>query len=159
MDTMTGVVDAVRKDRKGLCINDVWYSSWDPISVNRGDEVLFNFVKKGQYNNIKGKVRVTGKGTAPASSPRSSGGYSNIGVEIGHASNLAMRTIEQMLNCGDEVPDAGSSEYYKLFAERTIEIYTLMKGIRAKVDGKSEDSDVKADANAANKTEEEDDLF
>jgi hypothetical protein len=159
MDTMTGVVDAVRKDRKGLCINDVWYSSWDPISVNRGDEVLFNFVKKGQYNNIKGKVRVTGKGTAPASSPRSGGGYSNIGVEIGHASNLAMRTMEQTVTYGESIPEVGSSEYYKMFAERTIEIYNLMKGIRAKVEGKSEDSDLKADANAANKTEEEDDLF
>lgn len=138
METMTGTVDAVRKDGKGFCIDDVWYSSWDPVSVSKGDAVVFNFVEKGRYKNIKGKVRVESGGSAPAASgSKVTAKWSNVGVELGHAANLAQRIMEVMY-CEDQLDKAeveiGSAAYYAMFAEQTLRAYKVMKNLRSKVE-------------------------
>ena len=71
-------VVSMRRDRKGFKLEDEsWYSSFNAISnVNMGDVVSFEYVKKGNFNNIKGPVSVTG---GSASAPTSSGGNSNKG--------------------------------------------------------------------------------
>lgn len=125
METITGVVESVRKDRKGMCVNGQWYSSWDALSVNTGDEVLFNYVEKGTFKNIKGKVRVTGSKPVTSSGGGKSGGYSNLGVEIGHAANLAMEMMKQ-----DKI-ELDSEEYYGTFATRTVSMFNAMKEIRS----------------------------
>ena len=57
-----GVVEAVRKDEKGLMIAGNWYSSFNAFSgITKGDVVSFNFAEKGQWKNIKGPIeKVTG---------------------------------------------------------------------------------------------------
>lgn len=130
-ETKSGVVEAVRKDGKGFAIDDVWYSSWDALNINKGDSVVFTYVKKGQYNNIKGKVRTDGTGqptgSASANLPKKD---FNLGVEMGHASNLAMRMMEQYLQTTADTVEIGSTEYYKKFAGFTDNIYELMKRLK-----------------------------
>ena len=131
MDTMTGVVSAVKRDGKALCIDETWYSSWDPISgVNKGDNVMFNYQQKGRYNNIKGKVRVTGSSPSAGSPQRATSNNYNLGVELGHASNLAMRMMEQNNASASAAPAVGSEEYYKQFMMYTENMYEVMKRIR-----------------------------
>jgi len=57
-----GVVEAVRKDDKGLMIAGTWYSSFNAFSgISKSDVVSFNFTEKGQWKNIKGPIeKVTG---------------------------------------------------------------------------------------------------
>jgi len=156
METISGTVEAVRKDRKGLCINDVWYSSWDALSVGKGDEVVFNYaeVEKGgrTFRNIKGKVRVSGKAT-PKSGGSYSKGYSNIGVELGHAANLAMRMMEQIPHPRSEV---GSTDYMTQFSKFTHDMYQVMKGMRDVIENPQNPV---AKSETTDKDDEEDDLF
>lgn len=159
METISGVVDAVRKDRKGLCINDVWYSSWDALTCNKGDEVVFNSVAKGRFNNIKGKVNVASSGGGgSASRGPSGGGYSNLGVELGHASNLAMRMMEQEKW---DVEMVGSKEYFSAFTKYTMDVYKVMKHIRESVSTKSESETKTATPTKSSDDEDNDgdDLF
>lgn len=158
MKTISGTIDAVRKDRKGLCIDDVWYSSWDALTCNKGDEVVFNFIEKGRFNNIKGKVNVS-KAGSPSSSGGGGksygGGFSQTGVELGHASNLAMRMMEQYMHTFSV--EVGSTEYYKKFTEFTMDTYKVMKKLRDAVDGKSETSEKPEPKKEV--ADDEDDLF
>ena len=57
-----GVVEAVRKDSKGLMIAGNWYSSYNGFNdISKGDVISFNFDVKGQWKNIKGPIeKVTG---------------------------------------------------------------------------------------------------
>ena len=68
-----GVVEAVRKDSKGLMIAGSWYSSFNAFSgIMKSDVVSFSFVEKGQWKNIKGPIeKVTGVATADATNPPS----------------------------------------------------------------------------------------
>ena len=80
-----GKVTAMRRDRKGLQLDDGnWYSSFNAIGsdVNKGDEVSFTYVAKGRFNNIQGDIKVTGGstgGTSPGpagqEAPRRGGGF------------------------------------------------------------------------------------
>ena len=65
-----GVVEAVRKDSKGLMIAGTWYSSFNAFSdIMKSDVVSFNFTEKGQWKNIKGPIeKVTGVAVSDATS-------------------------------------------------------------------------------------------
>jgi len=85
MGNVSGVVGAVRKDSRGLMIDDVWYSSYNAFSgVARGDTVSFEFVEKGAFKNIKGAIRKEGSGggTAPAAAGAAPKAYSRGGFPI-----------------------------------------------------------------------------
>lgn len=59
-----GIVEAVRKDNKGLMINGNWYSSYNGFSgVSKGDVVSFSFKEKGQWKNINGAIEKVSGGT------------------------------------------------------------------------------------------------
>lgn len=61
-EQMTGVVEAVRKDRRGIKVGDDWYSAYNPSQLNdveKGDSVKFDYTVKGNFNNIKGAVTKT----------------------------------------------------------------------------------------------------
>jgi len=62
MNVSNGVVEAVRKDNKGLMVASNWYSSFNAFSgIVKGDVVSFNFKEKGQWKNIQGPIeKVTG---------------------------------------------------------------------------------------------------
>ena len=127
------------KSRKGNSIkmeDGNWYGVYkaeDLNHVNWKDEVefLWEFDKTGSYRNIKGKVKVLGASTGGSSvsspAPRG-GGFNNLGVELGHASNLAMHS----LNAEGCTPASAATEeeYYRTFASRTIRFYKEMKTLR-----------------------------
>ena len=124
------------KSRKGnsIKVGDDWYSVYsakDLEHVNWKDDVEFMYEQKGKYKNIKGDVTVTSKGgSSGGSKPSGGSGFSNTGVELGHASNLAMRMMEQT----ERTLTVGSPEYYKQFADYTMGMYKVMKMLRGKVD-------------------------
>ena len=79
-------------------------------------------------------MKIISSGGGSAGTARAAGGgFSSIGVEVGHASNLAMRVMEQKLSTGG-TPAPGSPEYYREFVQETETIYKLMKGLKAKLD-------------------------
>lgn len=139
MSKVTGKVESMRRDRKGVKVDGQWYSSFSPITdVEWKDEVEFEYEQKGKYANIKGTVRKLassgGSGNSGGNAGRggSVSGYSSLGVELGHASNLAMRMMEQRgAGSVGGTLDVGSAEYYKQFMEDTKNIFKVMKGMRA----------------------------
>jgi hypothetical protein len=56
MENKTGEVQTIRKDRKAIAIENVWYSSSFqeiPEDINKGDIVELTFSQKGLFKNIK----------------------------------------------------------------------------------------------------------
>ena len=139
MDKVTGVVESKSRKGNGIKVNGEWYSTYSAADLNHiewKDSVEFLYEQKGKYRNIKGKVEKTASGGGAPSGTRSlpasgGGGYSSIGVELGHAANLAMRMMEQAAAESERV---GSPEYYKQFVTYTTDMYKVMKAIRAKVE-------------------------
>lgn len=164
METIKGVVETKSRKGNSIKVGDDWYSTFKSADLDHiewKDEVEFVYVQKGDFKNIKGRVqKVSGGGTATATS---GGGkpYSNLGVELGHASNLAMRMMEQSFS-EDNCPVVGTAEYYKQFMDYTEKMHKVMSAIRAKheSDGdatpviKEESKPVKATPEV-----EDDDLF
>lgn len=129
--TVTGVVESKRKDGKGIKVNGEWYSVFNASSL-RGvewkDTVTFNYIMKGTYRNIQGPVTKTEEGgSSPAAMPTSKGGgYSNLGVELGHAANLAMEVM--IASSPPEV--IGTDDFYKKWVAHTDKIYKAMRILR-----------------------------
>ena len=143
MNKVTGKVESMSKKGNSIKVGGEWYSvapqaaSTALKGVQWKDEVEFLYEQKGQYKNIKGVVTVTsgaGHGVSGGSGGRASGGYSNLGVEVGHAANLAIQMMEQRLILTNDSVVVGSKDYYKDFAQYTLEMYKVMKGIRAKLE-------------------------
>jgi len=141
MPTIQGKVESKSRKGNSIKIDGDWYGTFSPADLSHvewKDEVKFSWEPKGEYKNIKGPVVVTGAdsgaGSSPSSSPTRNG---NLGVELGHASNLAMRMMEQASS-----PTVGSTEYYRMFAEFTEDMYKVMQGLRAKVSAPDFTSDV-----------------
>lgn len=129
-----GMVESKSRKGNSIKVNGEWYSTFnasDLDHVNWKDQVSFDFVSKGKYKNISGKVEVTAK--APAASSSGGGGKGGdytLGVELGHASKLAMDVM-----LAETAIKAGSEEFYKGFVRHTEIIYGLMKGIKDKHSG------------------------
>jgi hypothetical protein len=65
MASASGVIQSVRRDRKGIKIDDVWYSAYNPSELGeaqRGDTVTVEYKPKGDFKNI---VSVTVDAAAP----------------------------------------------------------------------------------------------
>ena len=139
MEIVKGIVASKSRKGNSIKVGDDWFSTFkseDLDHVNWKDEVEFMYETKGKYKNIKGRVEVKSGGSAPVESK--GGGYSNLGVEIGHASNLAMRMMEQ----GDFKDEVGSAWYFKRFAEYTKDMYKVMQVIRKNIErGDNEDKE------------------
>lgn len=137
MEKVTGVVESKSRKGNSIKVEGEWYSTYksaDLDHVNWKDTVEFLWEAKGEYRNIKGKVEKLSGGSAPASSGAAKPAYSNLGVEVGHASNLAMRMMEQRGALADTAGVIGSPEYYREFTEYTVNMYKVMKAIRSKVE-------------------------
>ena len=53
---ITGEIQNIRKDRKALQIEEIWYqSNFNPIdeSINKGDNIIIEYTEKGDFKNIK----------------------------------------------------------------------------------------------------------
>lgn len=143
MNKVAGKVESMSKKGNSIKVNGEWYSVAPQAAATalKGvawkDEVEFLYEQKGQYKNIKGVVSViSGAGSPAANSGRggNGGGYSNIGVEVGHAANLAMNMMEQKIMADTTPMMIGSKEYYATFAQYTLDMYKVMKGIRSKIE-------------------------
>lgn len=97
-DKVRGVISAVRKDGKGFQIDGTWYSIYkdDVLKVKKGDEVEFTVKVNGNFNNVRGEIKVVGGGGGNSNAGSGggtgralAGGY-DIGVAVGHALNCAV---------------------------------------------------------------------
>ena len=90
---LTGIVQEVINlgvgKGSGVKIDGHKYGCFDPVKagidiIAVGDEVTFDWVQKGQYKNINGKVNKTGNTGTPAASPtpKASGGGSGGGSDF-----------------------------------------------------------------------------
>jgi hypothetical protein len=100
MPVITGNVESMRRDRKGIKVGGEWYSAFNASQLDNvewKDDIEFEYTEKGSYKNIKGDARKVGGGSsAPASAFKSSvksSGYSSAGVEVGHAWNSAVQIV------------------------------------------------------------------
>ena len=127
-----GVVEAKRKDGAGILVNGEWYSSYKGkglADVEKGSSVSFDFEysKDGKYKNINGdSVRVTGQASKGGSAPPAKA-YSTVGVELGHASKLAM---DMALKYFTEEGKIGTDEFYIFWREHTVKVYKAMGKLR-----------------------------
>jgi len=90
-----GVVEAVRKDKKGFMIADVWYSNSflkEEVNVSKGDKVEFDTNEKG-YLMEGTKVLEAGQTTKPIADFR-------INVDAG---NCVQRAVELIIAWNPEV--------------------------------------------------------
>lgn len=107
MAIVTGVVEAVstKYDKYGILVDGTWYSTkieWAKVKPEQGDKVTF---ENGGGKFMKSpKIIGHSEGNSGSSSGSSSGAPAknyNLGVELGHASNLAMRMTEYLANSTD----------------------------------------------------------
>ena len=105
MPTASGLIQSVRKDRKGFKIDEVWYSGYTPDELNgasKGDTVTLEYTEKGQYKNIvKGTVQVTA--SAPAGGGGGSG-YTKGGGDKQFRSVPELNRIDALKLAVDTVP-------------------------------------------------------
>ena len=75
---VTGFVESVRKDRKGIKLNGEWYSSFSTVNCNSRDNVELEFTQNGEWKNIK-TIKVLS-------------GYTNQKEDLNDAKLLSMQT-------------------------------------------------------------------
>lgn len=142
MAIQKGTIEAIshKYEKFAVLIEEKWYNTkaeyaaeW-PVKPQVGDVIQFDDGGKKYLGRMK---IISSTAPAVASAAPKSGGYSSLGVEVGHASNLAMRMMEQ----GDtHRGDIGSPEYYRQFAQYTQDVYKLMAGIKKKLGAAPEEA-------------------
>ena len=129
MAIVTGVVEAVstKFDKYSIQVGGTWYSTkmeWAKVQPERGAEVSFDNGGGKFMKNVKIISGGSG-GSAGGSAGPAKGGFSTLGVELGHAANLAMQVSLQ-----GSPGSPGTPEFYKFFVEQTQTIFKVMKGLR-----------------------------
>ena len=130
MAQVKGLVENVstKWDKYSMQVNGSWYGTkeeWAVVKPNKGDLIEFDDGGKNYTKNVK--IITAGAGGtygSPKPSGGGKGGYSNLGVELGHAANLAIQVVLA------EGIEAGSTDFYKAFAQNTRKCYAIMKGLR-----------------------------
>ena len=126
MAIVTGVVEAVstKFDKYSIQVGGTWYSTkmeWAKVQPEKGAEVSFD---NGGGKFMK-NVKIISGGSGGSAGSSAKGGFSTLGVELGHAANLAMQVSLQ-----GSPGSPGTPEFYKYFVEQTQTIYKVMKGLR-----------------------------
>jgi hypothetical protein len=144
MSKVTGVAEVVLNPNKwgniSILVNEEWYSCKPEQArfaiPNKGDSVEFDNGGKKYINNLVITSGSTGtaptgsyKGTASKAKP-----YSSLGVELGHASNVA----KDMANSFFAGEDVGSADWYKYWMEHTQKVYKLMSALRDRYENPEE---------------------
>lgn len=141
MSQVQGVVEAVstKFGKFSIIVNDTWYNTkqeYAPsILPDKGDSVEFDDGGKNYLKYLKVVKRGEGE-TQPGGASAQSGNtgkapqrFSNLGVELGHASNLAMRVCEKH-NSGSSIDD-----YLDNWEDLTLDIYKRMSTMRKRLEG------------------------
>lgn len=138
-----GIVEAkaVKGMNTSILIGGEWYSSYKGAglaSVEKGSTVDFLWKPDAKGMGFRNIIASTVKNLGGSASPAPAGGparaytpaakaYSTLGVELGHASNLAMEMCLKM----DKDITPGTDEFYKAWVHHTDKIFTIMQKIRA----------------------------
>ena len=162
-----------RWEKWNILVNGTWYNTkleWAKEKPVEGDEVEFDDGGRNYTKNLR--ILTHGGGVASPASPAASGGSFtakpkgnyNLGVELGHASNVA----KDMANTYCPASEIGTDEWYKFWVTHTQKVYGVMKNLREQYEkapspAKSEESDapvVMQDASKPSSTEvTEEDIF
>jgi hypothetical protein len=158
-ETIQGVVEVCLNPNQwgklAVLVDGNWYGTGlDQVNFTipaKGDMITFNGGKTGKYlNAVKivssghevaeyehgagGSPKTAGSAPRAAPAKATGGGYSTLGVEIGHASNIA----SAMAMAKFKPDEVGSASYYHFFLEHTQQVYRMVKGLKEKiVDGSS----------------------
>jgi hypothetical protein len=158
---VTGTVEAVstKYGKYSILVNEQWYGTkqeWSDCQPNRGDVVEFDNGGGKFTKNMTITSHGDGAPSSGSSSSKSKGGkgYSNLGVELGHAANLAM-TVTLARPWSPE--ELGSPKMYKSWLTETETVHALMAKLRAKHEGADSPSVPVVEAKVPSL--EEEDLF
>ena len=138
MNIVNGTVEKLARNG-GIMVNGEWYSSFKgkdttAKGVGPGTSVSFQWTPdtKGLgYKNIKmltvtgGSVESPAMAAVTAAAPRSN---MNLGVELGHASKLAMDMI--LTQYVKEPTTIGDEEFFKKWITYTDKVYKAMAALR-----------------------------
>jgi hypothetical protein len=138
MAIVTGVVEGVstKYDKYSVLVNGTWYATkmeWATVKPEKGDNITFDNKGAKFLNNVKITSSFRG---GPAGSSATSAGNStssppknfNLGVELGHASNLAMRMTEFLQEGSGK--DGSANEFLDVWERNTALIYARMQRLR-----------------------------
>jgi hypothetical protein len=139
MAIVTGVVEGVstKYDKYSVLVNGTWYATkmeWATVKPEKGDLVSFDNKGAKFLNNVKitSKSGYAGAnaaaGSSGSSSPSSPPKNFNLGVELGHASNLAMRMTEFLQEGSGK--DSSANEFLDVWERNTALIYARMQRLR-----------------------------
>jgi hypothetical protein len=127
MSTVTGQIEAIstKYGKFSIMVNDNWYGTkqeWAPNPLpNRGDVVEFDDGGKNFLKKLRIKSAGSGSSASASSAPAGGKRFSTLGVELGHAANLAMQvTLTQ-------VPSEKEEDFWKAFDRNTDIAFKLMQ--------------------------------
>jgi hypothetical protein len=135
MATVTGTVASKARNGTSIKIGEDWFGSFkgkglESIEQGHNVQVDWDYDKTGKYKNIKSVVVLGGAAVArPAAASSSGGGYSNLGVELGHASKLAMDLALAM----HDPRNVGDDDFYNDWIKHTRKVYKAMTALRAEM--------------------------
>lgn len=99
-----GVIEVVARNKKGIKIGEEWFGAFKVAQISgasQGDEVEFEYEQKGEFNNIKGNVKVLSAGSPPAPdrpeapSSRDSGAASSGAVTVKDQQIIRQNSLTQ----------------------------------------------------------------
>ncbi|MSW53298.1 MAG: hypothetical protein F2817_20730 [Actinobacteria bacterium] len=150
MATLTGTVASKARNGSSIKIGEDWYGAFkgkglETIEQGHNVQVEWDYDKTGKYRNIRSVVALGGTAVArPAmAAGGSGGGYSNLGVELGHASKLAMDLALAM----HDPRNVGDDDFYADWIKHTRKVYKAMSALRAEM-SKPVEAPVEAQAEA-----------
>ena len=134
-----GIIEAIshKYDKFAILHEEKWYNTkkeyaaeW-PVQPVVGDEISWDDGGKKYLGKMKiVKQNSAGRASGMSNPPAGGGGYSSIGVEIGHASKLAMDMALNRANSGDYT--VGDPDFYKSWAKETLKVHGFMTKLKAK---------------------------
>jgi hypothetical protein len=137
MAALTGTVASKARNGSSIKIGEDWYGAFkgkglEAVEQGHTVQIEWDYDKTGKYRNIK-SCMVVGGSARPAQamgasgSSNGGGGYSNLGVELGHASKLAMDMVLAMY----DPRSVGDDDFYTDWAKHTRKVYKTMQSLRA----------------------------
>jgi hypothetical protein len=138
MGMVKGLVENVstKYDKYSVQVNGTWYNTkmeYAKVKPNKGDLVEFD---DGGAKFTKNMKIVTAGAGGVYGSPKPSAGkgsYSSLGVELGHAANLAMQMA--LAEAKTSSLEIGSTAFYKEFVTHTRKVKAIMQGLRDEFEG------------------------
>jgi len=149
MAEVNGVVEGVstKFGKYSILVNGTWYSTkmeWAKVQPEKGAQVSFD---DGGAKFLKNVKVLSGGSSSGSSAPAPSKGFNSLGVELGHAANLAMQVM-----LARSPVEPGTAEFYADFVDQTQAIFKVMKTLRTHYEnGESTSLELESKVEAAEK--------